>query len=142
MAKEQCPFEEGDRVDHKICGFGTVNGPPVAMVGPNPQRLTEIIDRGWMIPVRWDDPARTSDRVDHSALTKVSSPDARPFTYWDRQWQPLLKAWLAARRAYEDAAKAFRPLPAPEVLAQLRAAEESAYAAMEAFKQDEREGRH
>lgn len=30
-----CPFEEGNRVDHKILGFGTVNGALTPMAGPD-----------------------------------------------------------------------------------------------------------
>jgi hypothetical protein len=142
MSKPACPFEEGDRVDHKVFGFGTVSGAPVAVVGPGGRQSMEVVDKGWTVPVAWDDRARTADRVAHWALTKVSSPDARPFTYWDRQWQPLLKTWIAARRLVEEASGSFRPLPDPERLQQLQAAETAAHAAIQAFIEAERAGRH
>lgn len=142
MAKAQCPFDEGDRVDHKVFGFGTVSGAPVAVVGPGGRNSLEIVDKGWTVPVAWDDPSRTAGKVAHWALTKVSSPDARPFTYWDRQWQPLLKGWLAARRKTEEAQAGFRPAPDPERVRALQAAEAEAYAAMQAFLADEAASRH
>ncbi len=35
MPKAICPFAEGDRVDHKIFGLGTVIDAPAAMSGPS-----------------------------------------------------------------------------------------------------------
>lgn len=41
MEHGPCPLEEGDRIDHKKFGFGTVSGEPVSMMrggnrGPEP----------------------------------------------------------------------------------------------------------
>lgn len=142
MEKLECPFEEGDRVDHKLFGFATVNGPPVAQVGPDATKPGGVREAGWSVPVAWDDSDRAPGRVASWALTKVASPDTRPFTYWDRQWQPLLTAWLSSRRAFEDAAKSFRPAPTPDQLTDLKRREDTAYAAMQCFWTDEQARRH
>lgn len=142
MDKEACPFEEGDRVDHKLFGMGTINGVPVAVVSPDLNSPTGVRDAGWIVPVQWDDPERTGKSVVSWALRKVSSPDSRPFTYWDRQWQPLLQEWLQARRALEAALMQFRPLPDKGKVELLQRQEEQAFVAMRAFVQAELDGRH
>jgi hypothetical protein len=50
MSSSNRPFEEGDRIDHKLCGFGTVAGGPVAVVGPDALG-TGVREAGWRIPV-------------------------------------------------------------------------------------------
>lgn len=142
MGNSVCPFEEGDRVDHKIFGLGTVNGAPTPMVGPDLGSPGGVRDAGWSIPVRWDDPARTASAVMHAGLRKVSSPDCRPFTYWDRQWQPLLQPWLAARRDVERALSIFRPAPSPVDVERLKKIEQQAFDALQGFWEDERAGKH
>jgi hypothetical protein len=142
MERPACLLEEGDRIDHQKFGFGTVDGPPIATVAPDLKSRSGVRDAGWSVPVRWDDPDRQPTRVANWALRKVSSPDSRPFTYWDRQWKPLLEAWFAARKAVEAASATFRPPPDPEALKWLRAAEEAAYAAMARFVKDELDGLH
>lgn len=89
MSSLNFQFEEGDRIDHKLFGLGTVNGAPVAVVGPDVGRVGGVRDAGWRIPVRWDDPSRTAGAAMHHVLRKVSSPDSRPFAHWDRQWQSV-----------------------------------------------------
>lgn len=142
MSSSVCPFEEGDRVDHKVFGLGTVSGAPRSMVGPDLGSPGGVRDAGWSIPVRWDDPARTASEVMHAGLRKVFSPDSRPFTYWDRQWQPLLQAWCAARREVERALSSFRPAPSPVDVERLRKAEQQAFNALQRFWEDERAGKH
>lgn len=51
MSSMNCPFEEGDRIDHKLFGFGAVAGGPVAVVGPD-ARGTGVRDAGSSIPVK------------------------------------------------------------------------------------------
>jgi hypothetical protein len=136
------PFEEGDRVDHKLFGFGTVSGALVAMVGPDTNSLGGLRDAGWSVPVRWDDPSRTATQVASHVLRKVSSPDSRPFAVWDRQWQPLLQAWIAARRDTERALSNFRPVPDLTSVAAMKLKEVQAFEAMEHFWEDEKSGRH
>ena len=142
MAIAECQFEEGDRIDHRIFGFGTVSGSPVPMAGPEMSAPSGVIDKGWRIPVQWDDPTRTATSVADWALRKVASPDSRPFGYWIRQWQPLLRAWLAARRDVEQAVNNFRPRPAPSYTARLQDAETTALNAMNRFLDEERLGKH
>lgn len=142
MSSSVCPFEEGDRVDHKIFGFGTVSGAPTPVVGPELSGTGSVQDACWSIPVRWDDPARTAGAVMHAVLRKVSSPDARPFTYWERRWQPLLQTWLAARRDVERALSSFRPAPTPADVARIRKVEQQAFDAIQLFLEDERSGKH
>lgn len=76
-------MEEGDRVDHRIFGFGTVDRVSVAVVRPDMRSPGGIRDAGWSIPVRWDDVKRTAGLVMHDALRKIETPDSRPLGYWD-----------------------------------------------------------
>jgi hypothetical protein len=142
MQERVCPLKEGDRIDHRVFGFGTVDGEPVAMVAPDLRSPTGTIDAGWMVSVRWDDPEREPSPIASFALRKVSSPESRPFTYWDRQWQPLVQGWLTARKAVEFASTSFRPPPDVEALNQLFVKEREALAAMQRFIQDEIDGCH
>lgn len=142
MSRITCPFDEGDRVDHRIFGFGIVSGTPTPVVGPDLIAVSGVRDAGWCIPVRWDDPKRTAGAVMHHALRKVSIPDARPFTYWDRQWQPLVQDWLAARREVEQVFLSFRPLPAPSQVTNAQDAERRAFEAMLRFLENEQAGEH
>lgn len=137
MTKQGCPLAEGDRVDHKIFGLGTVISAPVGMVSPDPRSPKGIKDAGWRIDVKWDDPERPDSAVASFALRKVSSPDLRPYTYWDRHWQPLLQAWLRARREVELLASSFRPLPDQDKLNKALKAEAEAYAAVVAFQNED-----
>ena len=143
MPEELCPFAEGDRVDHKLFGFGTVSGEPTKIVGGEVVNgHMEAVRTGWAVPVRWDAESPTAHRVTHLTLTKVSSPKSRPFAYWDRQWQPLLATWIGARRAVEEAAREFRPSPSPELIGRLVAREQAARDAMVTFEADEQAGLH
>lgn len=142
MTQPPCPLAEGDRVDHRKFGLGTVvaiDGPP--SVGA-PRGPGSPPPNAWKVTVACDDPARGAIRVLSTFLTKVASPDARPFVYWDRQWRPLRDRWLQARDAVEKALETFRPLPDPDVLARLRAAEQEALESLERFLAEERAGAH
>ena len=46
MTGSNCPFEEGDRIDHELFGFGTVAGAAVAMVGPDAGNVSGVRDAG------------------------------------------------------------------------------------------------
>lgn len=134
MTKKICPLAEGDRVDHKIFGLGTVVGAPVGYVSPDMSSPTGTRDAGWRVDVKWDAPEQRDNSVMSFALRKVSSPDTRPFTHWDHKWQPLLQEWLRARREVERLASTFRPTPDACKLAQAMEAEMVAYKAMQAFQ--------
>jgi hypothetical protein len=140
-AFDECPLEEGDRVDHPLFGLGTVTGAPVKVVGFS-DRGYHVVPKGWRVPVTWGDCGRSPSDIDSDHLTKVASPEARPFTYWNRQWQLLLQAWKAARKAVEDHASAFRPMPDPARLQTLKREEDAAWEAMQHFLEDEAAGRH
>ncbi|RTL32638.1 MAG: hypothetical protein EKK47_04535 [Burkholderiales bacterium] len=142
MAVAGSPLEEGDRVDHKIFGLGTVSDAPTAMVGPDMGHPSGLRDAGWSIPVKWDDPSRTAGAVMHHALRKVASPDSRPFSFWSQQWQPLLQAWIAARRETEQTLSSFRPTPDPVSVVSLKDNEQRAFEAMQRFLDDENSGKH
>ncbi len=142
MTNPPCPLDEGDRVDHKIFGFGTVVSAPVAVVGPDISGPGGVRDAGWRVRVQWDNPEKADGDYLHSALRKISSPDARPFSYWDKQWQPLLQAWLTARREVEHLSGSFRPLPDAPKLAQAIRSEQEAHDAMKRFLDEEEAGEH
>lgn len=137
MFEQECPLAEGDRVDHKIFGLGTVIGAPVKAMGPDMKSPKGFREAGWRIDVKWDDSDRTASSVMSFALRKVSSPDIRPFMYWDRQWQPLLQAWLNARREVERLSSTFRPLPDPAQIDLAFELEAAAYQAMQGFWREE-----
>lgn len=139
---KQCPFAEGDLVDHRLFGFGTVNGSAVAVVRPSLRAPGGVEDAGWRVPVRWHDPERADGDMSSEALRRVSSPASRPFTFWERQWRPLHDAWLSARRELETAVTTFRPPPDAETLSRLRAAEDRAWSVMEAFVREDADGAH
>lgn len=72
MNVDDCPFIDGDSVDHKLFGRGTVCGAPVGVVGPDMGSADGARGAGWRVPVRWDDATRTAEAVMHHVLTKVS----------------------------------------------------------------------
>lgn len=111
MTQPPCPLAEGDRVDHRKFGLGTVvaiDGPP--SVGA-PRGPGSPPPNAWKVTVACDDPARGEIRVLSTFLTKVASPDARPFVYWDRQWRPLRDRWLQARDAVKRRWRHSGPCP-------------------------------
>lgn len=96
---------EGDRVDHKVFGLGTV-------VEARSEGFTSndtTGGSGYPVTVKWDDPERRDNTVMHWALTRVSSPDVRPYKFWDKQYQPLREEWLSARRKVEQLSVSFEP---------------------------------
>lgn len=101
--KQEELIAEGDRVDHKIFGFGTV----VEAGNKGFSSSNTRPGSGYPVTVKWDDPERRDSGVMHWALTKVSSPDVRPYKYWDKQYQPLRENWLSARRRVEQLSVSF-----------------------------------
>lgn len=122
-----CPFAEGDRVDHAKFGLGTISnveqGAGRSASDPAPKWKVEVVFDLHPIP----------KRLVHSFLTKVGSPEERPFIFWDKQWRALRQAWLDARRDHEAALSTFRPAPAKRELELLRARENAALVALETF---------
>lgn len=118
---------EGDVVDHKVFGIGTVKEVCRGRAGPDDRG-----GHGYRVTVEFADPPRTVPLMDW-ALKKVSSPDTRPFVYWDRQWQPLHQQWLNARREVELVCKTFEPAPDESALAKAIEKERSAWQAMQVF---------
>lgn len=141
---DPCPFQWGDRIDHKLFGFGTVDGDPVASVGMNPKTYrTE--PRGWMVPVKWDDPERTATQVASVALNLVTRPDAKGSAYWNNEYQKHLKSIQVARTATDTALKnAFRPHKGNGLEALQRALEEEqdCMETLKAFLKDDANGEH
>ena len=144
MVDEQCPFKWGDRISHKLFGFGTVNGEPTAVVGADAS-LRKVVPRGWSVPVEWDDKSRTAGRVDSNFLEKVSSPTAKGAHYWNHEWKKL-KNTLTEARAQTEAllSNSFRSTPPfkPENLAALLAGEQKALAELTEFLRRDAAGEH
>lgn len=92
MSHEECPLKRGDRISHKLFGFGTVAGEPVAVVGPDTSTFKSV-PRGWSVPVEWDDRRRAPGRMASDALDKVSSPHTKGVHYWHHQWKKLKQAY-------------------------------------------------
>lgn len=145
-----CPIQWGDRVDHKMFGFGTVVGEPVPVVGGSLEGPPFIVPSGWRITVNWDDPTRpqsdTSFDPDRSnVLQKVSSPTALGHAYWENEWRKRLDVLLVARGATDGYLKdAFRKKPSfsSRTLAELRDHESHALAELEDFLAADERGEH
>lgn len=106
---DKCPFEWGDRIDHKLFGFGTVNGEPSRSYGGD-SRTFKTIKKGWSVPVKWDDPDRQASTFSSNALRLVTRPDAKGGQFWGHEYEKLLKQVTEARAATEVALKqGFRP---------------------------------
>jgi hypothetical protein len=140
MKSEQRPFDEGDRVEHRLFGFGSVTGQPSASSAGSPEG--GVRDSGWRVSVLWDDKSRGPSEVIHHVLRKVSSPDSRPTSFYDRQWQPLRQNWLSARMEVQRICAEFRPPPEPAALTRAQAVEQAAFEAMQAFWTAESNGEH
>lgn len=137
-----CAFAEGDRVEHKLFGLGTVTGAPVAAVGAAPHAPRRVRQAGWKLLVRWDDTSRAACSVMDFALRQIASPDSRPFSHYERQWQPLHEEWLGARRGVERLLSGFRPPCDPVALTDALEAEARALAALTRFVRNESDGKH
>lgn len=122
-----CPLIEGDRVEHAKFGLGTVT-----TIGDRSVSGPSDPTRVWIVEVVFDDGVGPK-RLIHTVLTKVGSPEVRPFIFWDKQWQVLRRAWLDARRRHEEALAAFRPPPQQSDVERLRASEHLALEALDAF---------
>lgn len=97
---------------------------------------------GWRVSVLWDDESRGPSEVIHHVLRKISSPDSRPTSFYERQWQPLRQNWLAARKEVQRIGAEFRPPPEPAALARAQAVEREAFEAMQVFWEAESAGEH
>lgn len=122
-----CPLGEGDRVDHAKFGLGTVS-----RVDGSPLQKPSEPAPAWKVEVIFDGGVGTK-RVLNTFLVKVSSPEIRPFIFWDRQWQALRQVWLNARRSHEEALSKFRPPPKPEDIERLRTTENDALLTLHDF---------
>ncbi|GGD15130.1 hypothetical protein [Aureimonas glaciei] len=102
-------FQWGDRIEHPSFGLGTVNGAPVAVVETESSLRFGVEDRGWRVPVEWDDPGRTSGSVGCDSIKLVDRPDAKGGAYWNHEFKNLL-AQLSTTRSQTDAylGEAFR----------------------------------
>ncbi|WP_168014544.1 hypothetical protein [Halomonas salinarum] len=67
MSQDSYPIEEGDRVDHRLFGFGTVVGEPIRSVSVEDYRYKrgprDTQQQQWSIQVRWDDPERPDSAI-------------------------------------------------------------------------------
>lgn len=134
LHKTGCPFEKGDRVDHKFFGFGTIIDVPAPMVGVIMESgRPAVFDGGWRVRVRWDDEKFSPGDFSSSTLTKIVSPDAQAFSYWDCRWQLLFKNWIITRRDVEAAAGQLYPSVNSEVMDRLIEAERAAKSEMDTF---------
>jgi hypothetical protein len=122
-------ISEGDSVDHKLFGLGTVKV-------VDDRGYTDGVSNtgnGYPVTVVWEDTTRRETTVMHWALRKVSSPEVRPFIYWDKQWQPLREEWLKARREVERLCLTFDPAPEWQKLDAVMKTEEEAWMKMKVF---------
>jgi hypothetical protein len=104
MSEEE-RIQEGDVVDHKVFGLGKVKS-----VGPSGYLSAGSSEvKGYPVTVVWDDLSRRDNTVMNWALIKFSSPDVRPYVFWDKKWQPLRDEWLKSRRRVEQLCTSFEP---------------------------------
>jgi hypothetical protein len=90
-------FQWGDRIDHPNYGMGTVIGEPIAVAGAEPSPRFGSDDRGWRVPVEWDDPGRTAGSVSSDSIKMVERPDAKGGAFWNHEFQRLLSQAISAR---------------------------------------------
>lgn len=144
MESKTCPFQWGDRIDHKLFGFGTVDGEPVAVCGSDP-RTYRTVSKGWTVPVKWDDPKRTATRVASVALQLVTRPDAKGGAYWSNEYRKLQEDVKTARSGVEQAInEGFRPRKRQGLhrLDEALKAERCAVANLRAFLEADEAGEH
>ncbi|BDA84119.1 hypothetical protein Sa4125_16610 [Aureimonas sp. SA4125] len=138
-------FQWGDRVSHSNFGLGTVNGVPVAVDGTDASPRFSVEDRGWRVPVEWDDPGRTPGLVSSDSIKMIERPDAKGGAYWNNEFQTLL-AQLASARSRTDAylGEAFRHSRGSQVAAirELAEAEQQILAKVLQFLNVDETGRH
>lgn len=125
---EHHKIAEGDIVDHKFFGLGKVKA-----VNDHGYCNAKGSVKGYPVTVSWDDPDRSENTVMSWALKIISSPDARPFVFWDKQWQPLRENWLSVRREVEEICKTFDPAPDMKMLQSALDAEAAAWSRMQDF---------
>lgn len=141
---ESSPFQWGDRIDHKLFGFGTVDGEPIAVCGADP-RTHRTVPKGWRVPVKWDDPNRTATRVASFALRLVTRPDAKGGPFWNHEYRKLLEKASKARAATDAAMeRSFRPNEGDGIarLDSALDAEQSAIADLRTFLEADEAGDH
>lgn len=134
----------GDRVDHRLFGLGTVNGEPVATEGPTKDGRG-IEDKGWRVPVKWDDEARAQGSIASHALRLVDRPNAKGGAFWHAEYLKLVTTSAEASKGVEAAIRsAYRPFEG-EGLQRLQIAlkaEGRARAALVEFLEADERGEH
>ena len=140
----KCPFQWGDRINHKLFGLGTVDRNPVGVCGPDRQGH-QTVSQGWTIPVKWDDENRTAAKVASFALRLVTRLDAKGGAYWNNEYKKLLEV-VQDVRANTDAnlLAAFRPNEgtARSTLDELLKLENAALEKLRNFLTDDENGNH
>ena len=109
-------FQWGDRIEHPNFGLGTVIGEPIAVAGAEPSPRFGSEDRGWRVPVEWDDPGRTAGSVSSDSIKMVERPDAKGGAFWNHEFQRLLSQAISARAITDVSLRAaFRHLQGSQV---------------------------
>ncbi|KAA0574633.1 hypothetical protein FZ983_27425 [Azospirillum sp. B21] len=124
------PLDWGDRVEHRLFGLG------------------HIVDiENDKLEIAFDESG--TKRVMSSFVTKVASAETKGIAYWNRQFKPLVAAWLTAReevtRLLPQMFRPLHPLQPDDLQRQLSAADEKermARAAIDAFLEEDRQGHH
>ncbi|MGM0832434.1 MAG: hypothetical protein ACQEUK_06315 [Pseudomonadota bacterium] len=136
----QIELEIGDRVDHRAFGLGTVldvSVPGISFIPPQNSKGPVC-----QVSVQWDSPDQQDNTLMSWALKKMSSPDQRPYLYWEKQWIPLREEWLKARKDVERSCSTFSPPPNDEKLSAALLREKLAFEALETFwKKAEQRGK-
>lgn len=105
--RQPCHVQWGDRIDHRIFGFGTVVGEPIPVSGPIEDRRSpggyRIGPKGYQVPVKWDDPNREFSEIGCSFLELVIRPDAKGSAFWKNEYEKLLADFERARQATDMA---------------------------------------
>lgn len=144
-----CHVQWGDRVDHRIMGFGTVVGEPVAMSGPIEDRTMpggyRDGPKGYSVTVKWDDPSKREGTFGCRSLQLVTRPNAKGSGYWNNEYEKLLAEVMWSRRLTDAALKSgFRPKEGDSLSAIERAlmAERGPMERLANFLAEENKGEH
>ncbi|MBC9209813.1 hypothetical protein IBL26_23450 [Roseomonas aerophila] len=130
---ENCPFQEGDRVNHPILGSGTVSGTSEVLALPDPRQTSPE----WRVPVRWDDDSLAIASAVSTALTLVLSPELKLHHSLRQHWKGLFEAWRSARRNVEAYAATLWLRSDPLEWRALCLEEDRAFRSMQAFLDQE-----
>lgn len=104
-----CPFQWGDRVDHRKFGIGRIIDDPSPSGRPVLKQGNTVFC-GWSATIEWEDSAREPARMALDFVLLVERVDAKGGAYWANEHTKLLAPAITKLRSLESALQSsFRP---------------------------------